>query len=70
MTQILEVKVVDDDVWLKVKLQRNTDVLGTFKLYTPYEIKMIERDAVEEFLNWQRDWQYSRYVKSLERKSE
>lgn len=50
MPRIAEIKIIDKDVWCKVELERSTDVCGTISLYTPSEIKDIERSAIKNFL--------------------
>lgn len=55
MPEIAEIKVIDNEVWCKVKLELNTDVCVTISLYTPAEIEYIKRQAVLDFLAFQRD---------------
>lgn len=50
MPIISEIKVIDNEVWCKVKLARNTDVCGTISLYTPDEIEEIKKESIKNFL--------------------
>lgn len=54
MITILETKVENNEVWIKVKLERNTDILQK-ELYTEQDIKNAKEDAIIEFLNWQKE---------------
>jgi len=51
---VLETKVENNEVWIKVKLERNTDILQK-ELYTEQDIKNAKEDAIIEFLNWQKE---------------
>lgn len=63
MTLVTEIKVhANNEVWCRVELNRNTDVLGTFQLYKPYEIEAIKREAVKAYL----DYQYQSYIERPE----
>lgn len=50
MPQIAEIKVEGKDVWCRVELQRNTDVLGPITLWSPDEIKQHDRSLLYEFV--------------------
>ncbi len=54
MITVLETKVENNEVWIKVKLERNTDILQK-ELYTEQDIKNAKEDAIIEFLNWQKE---------------
>lgn len=50
MPQIAQIKVIDNEVWCKVILERNTDVTGIITLYTPAEIEVIKTRAIKDFM--------------------
>lgn len=52
--KVLDTRIYNDEIWLKVKLSRNTDILIT-KLYTEQDIEAHNQTAILKFLNWQGD---------------
>ncbi len=53
MITVLDTRCNDyGDVWFKVKLERNADVLVK-KLYTEQDLNIIINEKIKEFLNWQ-----------------
>lgn len=49
MPRILEMKLIENEVWVKVQLDRNTDVLGSFYVWTAEEAKQHAASAIRTF---------------------
>ncbi len=47
---ILDTKVEGDEIWLKVALGRNTDILEKI-LFTDSEVTSLKRQAIKEYLH-------------------
>lgn len=50
MPKIAEIKVVNEEVWCRVILNRSTDVLATITLWSPDEIKEHDRSLLLDFV--------------------
>lgn len=50
MITVLETKFEGDDVWFKVALGRNTDILEKI-LFTDREVDLLKKKAIKEYLH-------------------
>ncbi len=50
--KVIDKRVTDDEVWLKVKLDRSTDILAD-ELFTWNEVMFYQEKAIKDFLEWQ-----------------